>query len=108
MPSDDIETMLRADFEDLSAGFENDRFTEKLLYRLGVRRRARMGVIGLAGAFGAGLAASQFANVVGAIAPSLAASAPAGPAFDLSTQLAATLILAGALAATAMVLRQDG
>ncbi|MAW79331.1 MAG: hypothetical protein CMI63_03775 [Parvularcula sp.] len=111
MPSDHIADLLKDDFDELTRARECDRFAERLLYKLGAKRRARLGVVTFAGGLGAAFAASQFTSVVSALAPALAESAPEmAPELAMagvSPQFLAILMLAGALAATALVLRQD-
>jgi hypothetical protein len=107
MPSDSIETLLKSDFDTLTDKFERDRFADRLLFKLGARQRARLGIVAFAGGLGAAFAASQFTGVVNSIAPSLLQSAPELAATGQTPQLLATFMLAGALAMTALVLRQD-
>lgn len=107
MPSDAIEDLLKADSDALTDRFERDRFTARILFKLGAKRRARLGVVGFAGGIGAAFAASQFMSVVSALAPALGEAAPDMAATGFSPQLLAVMMLAGALAATALVLRQD-
>ncbi len=106
MPSDAIEDLLKTDFDALADKLDRDRFADRLLFKLGARQRARLGVVAFAGGLGAAFAASQFVEVVNSIAPSLAASAPELGAGQ-TPQFLATLLLAGALAMTALVVRQD-
>lgn len=107
MPSDAIEDMLKADFDVLTDRFERDRFAARLLFKLGAKRRARLGIVAFAGGVGAAFAASQFTSVVSTLAPALGDAAPDIAATGLSPQILAAFMLAGALAATALVLRQD-
>lgn len=107
MPADEIEELLKNDFQALEARFERDRFAERLLFKLGAKRRARLGVVAFAGGLGAAFAASQFMSVAAALAPALAETSPEMAAAGLSPHFLAVLMLAGALAATALVLRQD-
>lgn len=107
MPSDPIETMLKADFDALADRLERDRFTERLLFKLGAKRRARLGLVAFAGGLGAAFAASQFTSVVAALAPAFSETPPEMALTGFSPHLLAAFILAGALAATALVLRQD-
>ena len=107
MPSDSTETLLKSDFDTLADKFERDRFADRLLFKLGARRRARLGIVAFAGGLGAAFAASQFMGVVNSITPSLVQSAPEFAAVGQTPQLLATFMLAGALAMTALVLRQD-
>lgn len=106
MPSDAIEDLLKSDFDDLTAQLENDRFAGRMLFKLGAQRRARLGIIAFAGGIGAAFAASQFSDVVSTITAPLNLAAPELAA-GLTSQLFATLTLAGVLVATALVLRQD-
>lgn len=107
MPSDSIENFLKADFDALADELECDRFAQRLLFKLGARQRARLGIVAFAGGLGAAFAASQFVGVVNSIAPSLMQSAPEFAAPGQTSQLVATLMLASALVVTALVLRQD-
>jgi hypothetical protein len=107
MPSDTIEDLLKKDFEDLSAKLEKDRFTERILFKLGAKRRARLGVVCFAGGLGAAFAASQFMGVVKSVAPALAMTEPEAIATGISPELLATMMLAVLLAGTAFVLRQE-
>lgn len=107
MPSDQIEDLLKADFDAAAEKFERDRFAARMLFKLGARRRARLGVVALAGGFGAAFAASQFMEVVTSLAPALGQTAPDIAAAGFTPHLFATLILGGALATTALVLRHD-
>ncbi len=108
MPSDDIEILLQADFDDLARRLEHDRFEKRLLLRLTARSRARLGVIGLAGGLGAAFSASQFADLGRLAAPYLAEVLPSYTvSVDTATQLSAAVVLAAAVITTALVLRQD-
>ena len=107
MPSDAIENILKDDFDTLADRLERDRFAARLLFKLGAKRRARLGVVAFSGGLGAAFAASQFTSVVSALAPALNDAAPEMAATGLSPQILAAFMLAGALAATALVLRQD-
>ncbi|WP_428409730.1 hypothetical protein [Hyphococcus sp.] len=107
MSSDEIEDLLKTDFDALAARLERDRFAERILFKLGAKRRARLGIVAFAGGLGAAFAASQFMSVATAIAPALSETAPEMAAAGLSPHLLAVFMLAGALAATALVLRQD-
>ncbi|NOX83216.1 MAG: hypothetical protein GXP06_09580 [Alphaproteobacteria bacterium] len=108
MPSDNIEMLLQADFDDLAGRLENDRFEKRLQFRLAARSRARLGVIGLAGGLGAAFAASQFADLGRLAAPYLAKALPSYTvSIDTATQLSAAVVLAAAVITTALVLRQD-
>ena len=107
MPSDQIEDLLKADFDALSDKYEKDRFSEHVLFKLGARRRARLGVVTLAGGVGAGFAASQFTGVVQSMASALGQTTPDLAAAGLTPQLAVAFVLALALASTALVLRHD-
>jgi hypothetical protein len=107
MPSDSLEILLKSDFDALADKFERDRFASHLLFKLGARQRARLGIVAFAGGLGAAFAASQFMGVVNSIAPSLVQSAPELAAAGQTPQFLATLMLAGALAMTALVVRQD-
>jgi|GEM_PF-1545338 len=107
MPSDDIETLLQHDFNALADRLENDRFEQRLLFRLKAKERARLGVIALAGGIGAAFAAAQFASLGRFVAPYLASASPDLLASDMPTQIAGSLLLAAAVIATALVLRQD-
>ncbi len=108
MPSDNIETLLRADFDDLAGRLENDRFVKRVQFKLTARNRARLGVIGLAGGLGAAFAASQFSDLGRLAAPYLAEALPSySGGVDAATQLSAAVVLAAAVIVTALVLRQD-
>jgi hypothetical protein len=108
MPSDEIETLLRADFDAVAGRLENDRFVKRLQFKLIARNRARLGVIGLAGGLGAAFAASQFAGLGRLATPYLAEVLPSYAGnIDTATQLSAAVVLAAAVIATALVLRQD-
>ncbi len=108
MPSDDIEMLLRSDFDELADRLESDRFVKRLQFKLTARNRARLGVIGLAGGLGAAFAASQFVGLGHLAAPYMTDAMPAyAGGVDTATQLTAAVILAAAVIATALVLRQD-
>ncbi len=107
MPADSIEALLKSDHDALAERYERDRFADRLLFRLGARHRARLGVVCFAGGLGAAFAASQFMSVVHSIAPSLAQSTPDIAATGQIPQAFAVVLLAGALAMTALVVRQD-
>lgn len=102
MSVDDIERMLKDDFDDHARRLENDRFAERLLFKFRAKRQRRHGVIIGVGIVGALIAASQFMNVVQSITPSVAENANSG-----AYQIVTILIMASALAASAMVLRQE-
>ncbi|PQA85942.1 hypothetical protein CW354_16265 [Marinicaulis flavus] len=102
-----MEDMLKTDFDALAGRLERDRFAERLLFKLGAKRRARLGIVAFASGLGAAVAASQFTSMVAALAPALAETPPEMDAAGVSPHLLAAFILAGALAATALVLRQD-
>ncbi|GJL92012.1 hypothetical protein [Hyphococcus sp.] len=107
MPSDSIEELLKSDFDALAKQLDRDRFAQRLLFKLGARQRARLGIVAFAGGLGAAFAASQFMGVVNSIAPSLVQSAPELATSGQTPQMLATFLLAGALAMTALVMRQD-
>jgi len=108
MSSDPIENALKADFEALTDRLERDRFAERMLFKLGAQRRARLGVVAFAGGLGAAFAASQFTGVVSALARTLGAAAtPELTNAGLSPYFLAAFMLGGALVATTLVLRQD-
>ena len=111
MPSESIEDLLKTDFDALAGQFEQDRFAQRLLFKLGAKRRARIGAVAFAGGLGAAFAASQFSSVVSSLAPSLTLglneTAPGIAAAGVSPHVLAAFVLAGALAATTLVLRQD-
>ena len=107
MPSDNVEDLLKSDFDALTQALDRDRFAERLLFRLSARRRARLGCVALACGLGAAFAASQFSSVVAALSGAFAAGTPQMAAAGFSPQLLAALMLSGALVATAFVLRQD-
>lgn len=107
MPSDDITELLQQDFDDLSSRLERDGFERRLLFRLGAKRRARLGVIGLAGGLGAAFAASQFANLGGLLAPYLADASPSLMTSEATAQIAGSMLLAMGALMTALVLRRD-
>ncbi|WP_375203916.1 hypothetical protein [Hyphococcus sp.] len=107
MSSDPVEDILKSDFDALADRLTRDRFAERILFKLGARQRARLGVVAFAGGIGAAFAASQFTGFVSALAPALGNAAPEMASAGLSPHLLAALMLAGALTATALVLRQD-
>ena len=107
MPSDDIAELLKDDFDDLTSRLERDGFERRLLYRLGARQRARMGVVGLAGGLGAAFAASQFANLGGLLAPYLTDATPGLLTGDATAQIAGAMLLAMGAIMTALVLRKE-
>lgn len=107
MPSEAIGDLLKSDFDALTGAIERDRFAERLLFRLTARRRARLGCMAIACGVGAAFAASQFSSVVATLSGAFSAGAPQMAAAGFSPQLLAALMLSGALAATAFVLRQD-
>lgn len=107
MPSDDIERLLKEDFDDLTHRLEKDGFERRMLFRLGSRRRARLGVIAFAGGLGAAFAASQFTDMARVIAPYIPEASATAAAPDMMTQLVSTLLFATAALATALVLRQE-
>ena len=102
MHDDKIARMLKDDFEDHAQRLDNDRFTRRVMFRLGAMRRRRHGAIIGAGALGALIAASQFQGAVQSIAPSLAERAHG----DLH-QLLAMVMVGGVMAASAFVLHQE-
>jgi len=108
MPSDSVEDLLKNDFDGLAEGLEKDRFAEQVLFKLTAKSRMRQGIVFFAGGLGAAFAASQFSGVVDAFSLQLAeTSLNASPAFGELSHIAATLLLAGALAATVLVLRHE-
>ncbi len=106
--ADNLSDLLKNDFDGLTARYEQDRFAERVLFKLTAKSRARQGVVFFAGGLGAAFAASQFTGVVDMISVYVAETSPNANVLvgDVS-QFVATLLLAGALAATAMVLRQE-
>lgn len=102
MSVDDIERMLKEDFDDHARRLENDRFTERLLFKLRARRQRRHGVLIGVGIVGALIAASQFMKVVQSITPSIVENANSD-----AYQIITIIIIASALAASAFVLRQE-
>ena len=108
MPSEPLLDLLRQDFDSLAARLERDRFPDRVLFKLSAKSRARQGVVFFAGGLGAAFAVSQFTGVVDALSVHLAdTSISANPVMVDISQVAATILLAGALAATALVLRQE-
>lgn len=108
MPSDDLQELLSKDFDALASKLEKDRFSERTLFKLNSRSRARQGVVFFAGGLGAAFAASQFSGVVGALSVYMTETSLGENAANSDViQIAATLLLAGALAATALVVRQE-
>jgi len=107
MPSDDIERLLKDDFAELSHRLEKDGFERRMLFKLGSRRRARLGIIAFAGGLGAAFAASQFTDIARVLAPYLPETTTVAAAPDMMTQIASTLLFATAALATALVLRQE-
>lgn len=107
MSSDPIENALKADLEALTERLGRDRFAERILFKLGAQRRARLGVVAFAGGLGAAFAASQFTGVVSALARTLGATTPEFALAGLSPQVLAAFMISGALLATTLVLRQD-
>lgn len=108
MQSDDLQDLLKNDFDALADGFEKDRFAERVLFKLTAKSRARQGIVFFAGGLGAAFAATQFSGVVETMSLQFAeTSLNANPAIGGISQVAATLLLAGALAATALVLRNE-
>ena len=108
MLSDDIEKLLKSDFDDLTERLEKDRFAARILFKLSAKRRMRLGVVALASGLGAAFAASQFMGVVRSLAPSFAPSLPEGAVLGMAApQIIATLMLGSALIATLLVLRQE-
>lgn len=107
MPTDEITNMLKQDFDALSNELESDGFERRLLFKLGARDRARMGIVGIAGGLGAALAASQFANLGSLLAPYLANSGSPLVANNATIQIAGAVVLGACTLATALVLRRD-
>ncbi len=112
--ADRIERLLADDFSAERAELERDGFSERVLRRVGDKKRARLVAVGLAGSLGAVLAAVQFAKLTGiltAAAPVVAdISARAGAAGVSATfvpQLLAAAAIAIAFAATAIVLQNE-
>ena len=109
MQSDDIECLLADDFAALSKELEQDRFVERIEYKLLRKSRARQGAIFFAGGLGAAFAVAQFAGAADTFAR-IVADTPAASILangDYS-QLAATLLLGAALTATMLVMRMEG
>ena len=102
MQDDTITRMLRDDFDAEADRLEKDRFAERVLSGLGARRRRRHGAITAAGGAGALIAASQFKNAVHSLAPSVASEAH-GDVYHVLMML----MIGGAMAASAFVLRQE-
>lgn len=102
MQTDDIERMLKTDFDEHVRQLENDRFAERMLHKFAVMKRRRHGVIIGAGVLGSLIAASQFMTVVQSVTPALSDNANS-PAY----QILMVLVLGSALAASALVLRQE-
>ncbi len=107
MPTDDVTALLKQDFDALSGKLEHDGFERRLLFKIGSRDRARMGIVGIAGGLGAALAASQFANLGNLLTPYLTNSASPLVANDATIQIAGAMVLGACAIATALVLRRD-
>ena len=107
MPSDEIENLLRNDFDALADRLEHDRFSARLLFRLKTKERARLGVIAFAGGLGAAFAAAQFTGVAELIAPYFNQLPTTASGDDGIAQLASLMILAAAVATTTLILRRD-
>lgn len=108
MPSDNLSDLLKDDFDGLAAELEKDKFAARVLFKLSAKSRARQGVVFFAGGLGAAFAATQFSGVVETMSLHFSeTSMGAAPVMGDISQIAATLLLAGALAATALVLRNE-
>ena len=107
MSTDEITTLLKQDFDTLSGNLESDGFERRLLFKIGSRDRARMGIVGIAGGLGAALAASQFANLGNLLAPYFTDSASPLVANNVTIQIAGAMVLGACTIATALVLRKD-
>lgn len=106
MPSDEIATLLKQDNDDLTARLENDAFQRRLMFKLGARQRARLGVVGLAGGLGAAFAASQFSSLGELLATYLGETSPALTS-QATVQIAGAALLGACAILTALVLRKD-
>jgi hypothetical protein len=100
-----IEQLLARDFGALVRRLESDRFADAIISRMRKADRARVGLIGLAGALGAGAAASQFSQAALLIENALPQWPASGAlaAFEPAAMIAA-LALAALAAATVAVL----
>ncbi len=107
MPTDDITNLLKQDFDALLVDLEDDGFERRLLFKIGSRDRARMGIVGIAGGLGAALAASQFASLGNLLTPYLTNSASPLVANNTTIQIAGAMVLGACTIATALVLRKD-
>lgn len=108
MHDDDVTTALNTDLNALAATFEDDGFARALQFRILARKRARTGILGVAGALGAGIAAAQF-NVLleSAKQTALLESALTQNTGSISA-LAVSMIIAVAVISTAIVLQREG
>lgn len=107
MQPDDLTIALTKDFDALSAHFDADGFMKKMRRQLDQRQRAKTGFIGIAGIVGAALAATQFQNLMDfAFLAPFYESMPDTVAGNIST-LVPSLILAGAVVATTLVIRRE-
>ncbi len=107
MSTDEIANLLKQDFDALSAKLERDGFERRLLFKLGARDRARLGIVGIAGGLGAALAASQFANLGNLLAPYLSDGASPLVASSTMIQIVGAMVLGACTLATALVLRRE-
>jgi len=107
MPTEEITTLLQQDFDKLSAQLERDSFQRRLMFKLGARDRARLGIVGLAGGVGAALAASQFANLGKLLSPYVTESSPTLLASEATMQITGAMVIGACAIATALVLRRD-
>ena len=106
MSEQNLEQLLRNDFDAVTAAYEKDGFERKLLFKLEAKQRARMGVIAFAGGIGAALAASQFNGLFDLLVTQLPVS---NDTIDtpLLPYMAGALMLAGSAMAAAFIMRRE-
>ena len=107
MRDDELTAMLREDFETCATQYENDAFSHALRRRLDARMRARKGVLAIAGLLGAGIAAAQFSRLLESTSQSAMLGSLTAQGFQVSSVLTASLIIAAAAVATAIVLQRE-
>lgn len=107
MQDKDLTALLSDDLEEAAKAYDNDSFTRTLLSQLDSRQRARTGVLGVAGMIGAGLAASQFNELFDFAANASMAGSASPAASYYSPMLMASLVIAAAAVATALVIRRE-
>ena len=99
-----IERMLSEDFHALTKRLANDAFIERMLTRLKGAERRRFVAIGIAGATGAAIAASQF----GAIAAAIRDATPAVAALPMIENSSVLDLGAAPILATALLFALAG